>query len=277
MRLGAAEADRASNALIAYVGEDHWDPEAAGAVLAALEHCRRRDAGLVVLVLFGDGALESGSAEVMAHIRRFAESSIAPVLITDDVGGRWAQHAGVDDSAAGPQWRLLDAAGVVRWAPEDRFSADELARVLDRALLPSAVPDLVDIRPGPAVGTRFVPDLSIERCPPIPLNRSDFRATRVLFADTGVASKRAIDGLARQTSTDEELIAILVRDASADDISAIAAKFDGNVPVLPDPDGAATSRAGIRWAPSIVALNSSGHVTEIVTDAVPTRRPDSTD
>ena len=277
MRLSAAEADRASNTLIAYVGEHHWDPEAAATVLAGLEHCQRRDAGLLVLVLFGERALETSSAETIAHVQRFAESSSAPVLITDDVGGRWAQHAGVGNSAAGPQWRLLDAGGVVRWAPENRFSAEELARVLDRALLPSAVPDLVDIRPGPAVGSRFVPDLSIERCPPIPLNRSGFRPTRVLFADTGVASKRAIDGLARQTTPDQELIAILVRDASDDDLSSIAAMFDGNVPVFPDPDGTATFRAGIRWAPSIVGLNSGGHVTEIVTDAAPTRRPDSTD
>jgi hypothetical protein len=99
----------------------------------------------------------------------------------------------------------------------------------------------------------------------------------VLFADTGDASRRAIDRLARRASADEELIAILVRDASADDMSAIAATFDGNVPVLSDPDGAATLRAGVCWAPSIVALDGAGYVTGIVTDGAPVHHPESTD
>jgi hypothetical protein len=271
MRLAVADADRAPNTLIAYVGENRWDPEAAATVLAGMEHCRRRDAGLVVLVLCRDGSLESSSAETLAHMRQFAEASVAPVLITEDVGARWAQHVDVDSSARGTQWRLLDAGGVVRWTPENRFSAEELADVLDRSLLSSALPDLVHIRPGPAVGTRFRPDLSIERCPPIPLSRPGSQPSRVLFADTGAASERAIDELARETSADEELIAILVRDASAADIAAIADKFGGNVPVLPDPDGTTTLQADIHWTPSIVALDGAGHVTEIVTDAAPIR------
>jgi hypothetical protein len=277
MTLGAVEIDNAPNTLIAYLGENRWDPEAAATVLDGLQHCQRRDAGLVILVLLGEGALESSGAETMAHMREFAERSIAPVLITEDVAGRWVQHIGLDSSAVSPQWRLLDAGGVLRWTPESRFSADELGSVLDKALLPSVAPDLVDIRPGPAVGSRFRPDLSIEGCPPIPLTRPDFRPTQVLFADTGDASRRAIDRLARRASADEELIAVLVRDASADDMSAIAAKFDGNVPVLSDPDGAATLRAGVCWAPSIVALDGAGYVTGIVTDGAPMHRPESTD
>jgi len=173
------------------------------------------------------------------------------------------------------QWRLLDAAGVLRWAPDREFDAERLTRILDDKLATSRAPDLVAVTSGPEIGSRLEVELAVGRCPPIPLGRPNRRLAHVLFADTGPASAGVIDRLASQTHSEKELVAVVVRDASTEQADAIAAKFGGGVPVLPDPSGAISRRAGIGWTPTVVVVDGGGRVTELITDSESARRADT--
>jgi hypothetical protein len=271
MPVAVPETDRATNALVGYVRQG-WDVRAAEAVMSGLAACRRRDAGRNVHKHCDEGGLAPAPAETIARLQNLSEGAVAPVLVAEDVGGRWAQHVGADAGATSVQWRLLDPAGAVRWAPDTEFDAEEVTRILNERLTTSRRADLAAVRPGPAVGSRLEVELSFGRCPPIPVKRPDGHPARILFADMGPASADFVDALANQRGADEPLIAVVVREASVDETHVIAAKFDGQVPVVADPTGAISRRAGIGWTPAVVGLDAGGHVTELVTEPTPTDR-----
>jgi len=264
VRVGSAGVTGAPNVLACYAGR-RWDGRAAETVLAGLAHCRRTDAGLMVLVLFADGALQDADAETVGSLRNLSQESPAPVLVAEDVGGRWATILGVDDTVEVAQWRLLDPRGVISWAPDTSFDADELSRVLEEALVVSAKPALVDLDLGPSVGGRLVLDIPTDGCPPAPLGRAPLRPSRVSFVDTGASSSRTLDGLVLD-GDDGEVVAIVVRDAAEREAAAVADRFGGHVPVVADPTGAVSRRAGVAWTPAVVHLDPAGRVADVVTE-----------
>ncbi|MBW0018163.1 MAG: hypothetical protein JO236_11550 [Mycobacterium sp.] len=256
----------APNLLIGYVGQAEWDPAVATATQEGLHRSTRRGAGLRVLLLFAEHTIRRGDREMHVQLQRFCTEAPAPVTVTEDVADRWSAALGIPAAEPSIGWRLLDAEGVLRWAPEGGFSADELSNILDTRLSSSVTPDPVAIAGAPRLGTRLRPELAIPRCPPIPVARP-LRPARILFVDNGDASHRMIAQLARQQDADTDLIAVIVRDALSGDTQAISRKFGGRVPVLADTHGETMARCGIRWLPICVDLSTDGCVTGVISDS----------
>lgn len=266
--ISAAGTGLGPNLLVYYAGRQ-WDSQQASVAVEGLKACKREGATLVVLALFAEDALENADAGALAALRRFDDDIVAPVLIAEDSGGRWAPYLGV--SGDRPQWRLLGPDGVLRWVPESDFSSDDLAQTLSEALARTGPPGYTELRPDVDIGGRFDLDLPVTRCPPVTLGRPDLRPGRVAFVDTGLASRDALEWAAQQDDS-VDLIAVVVRDASEEQAAEIAKRLDDNVAVVADPDGMRTQRAGIVFTPSIVGLDPSGRVAEVRTEPPPQPR-----
>ncbi|MDT5104328.1 MAG: hypothetical protein QOI25_1841 [Mycobacterium sp.] len=264
LRVGAADGTAATqNTLVLHLGEK-WNEDAVAALRAGVEGCGRSGAGLLVLVLFSDGALSSADHELGTRMQHLAAALPAPLLVAEDVRDSWSQVLGLDGSEAEPQWRLVVPTGAVKWRHRGQIESDEIAAVLTERLKASRPAEFVQIRPGTALGDQIVITLVAGGCPPLPLRRPGTTGSKVMFVDTGHASAATLKQLERATTEyDPPYIAVVVDGASADEVHALQAELGLDVPMFPDPDGAVTRRAGMRFTPAVVTIDPLGRLREI--------------
>ncbi len=147
VRIGVADSSAASsNTLLLYVGEA-WDDEAVRALLSGVERSRREGAGLVVVILFTEGALNGGDAELPDRIREPGEELAAPLMVNEDVRGGWTKVSPCRLAQSDPAWRLIAPDGTVRWSHQGPADDETIAAVLDERLVASAPAGFGRIRP----------------------------------------------------------------------------------------------------------------------------------
>lgn len=267
LRVGAAEGTAAThNTLVLHLGE-RWNEDAVAVLRAGVEGCGRRRAGLLVLVLFSDGALSLGGREIGTRVKHLADALPAPLLVAEDVRDSWSQVLGVDVSETEPHWRLVTPAGAVLWRHSGPINSEQISAALTEHLKASRPAELVAIRPGTTIGDQMVINLVVDKCPPVPLRRPGTNGSKVVFVDTGHASTATLKRLGRAVSgsDDPPCIAVVVDGASADEVHALQAELGLDVPLFPDPDGAVTRSAGVCFNPAVVTLDPLGRLREIAT------------
>ena len=256
------DTDATHNTLILYL-DDEWDDDAATALTAGIEGCNRRFAGLLALVLFRDGTLDSPRDGLRERVSRLAETLAAPLLISEDLNERWSSYLGFGADARKPNWRLLTPEGAVAWSHDGALDAGELAEGLAKYLQPSNPAQAEVAELGLAVGERLKVILtSGDDCPPIPLQRRDTPGVKVAFVDTGAASAAAMKELRVQPDETREppCVAIVVDGASKARVQRMRAELDIDIPIVADPDGELARNAGIRFTPSVLTLDPSGRL-----------------
>lgn len=267
LRVGAAEGTGATqNTLVLHLGKT-WNEDAVAALRAGVEGCDRRGAGLLVLVLFSDGALSSADHELGTKMRDLAAELPAALQVAEDVRDSWSQVLGVDVSEPAPQWRLVSPSGAVTWLHRGRIESDEIASVLNKGLVASRPAEVVHIRPEIDVGDLVTISLVAGDCPPIPFRRPGTTGSKVVFVDTGHASTATLRRLehALTGSSEPPYVAVIVDGASAEEVHALQTELRLGVPLFPDPDGALTRRAGLRFTPAVVTIDALGRLREIAT------------
>ena len=264
-----------ANTLVVRVG-DRWNREVAMSLREGLANSRRRDAGLVVLMLFNDGTLMR-SGEWFNEVNELAAELEAPLVVNEDVRGSWAQAfrmGGEDGTVRDVEWRLLSPTGGVTWAKSGQLEGEELALALDDYLFRSPVPNPAPVRGGLSAGSRisagiFGIDLigqldDIEAtCPPLPFGRLGVDA-QVTFVTKG--SKASDAALRKLTSEgrgdgDEGVQAIVFDGATSEEIDELQQSLPEGFMAIADPEGTISKRFRVRVWPARVAINGNGIVT----------------
>ena len=277
------------NTLVVRTG-DEWNREVAVALRDGLASSGRRDAGLLVLILFPDGTLMRSGAEVTAQFGELAAELQAPLVVNEDVGGSWSKALRMDgdEEAAGQrlEWRLVSPTGGVTWAHRGPTTPRELASALDDYLFPSPAAVVSPIMPRVEPGARassLVLDAGLTEhlfevessCPPPPLGRFGI-ATGVTFVKkNSAASDAALRKLAEEHGrrTSEQFAVVIVDGADPGDIDQLSRSLPEGTLAFPDPDGAISRRFGVRVWPSSVAVNDAGRVTEFEMGSDSAARP----
>lgn len=267
----------ASNTLIAYVG-DRWNAETATVLRDALRACDRNDSGMLVLILFREGALAAGGEALRAELDRLAEHSQAPIMANEDVNGGWAASLALEAHNRGVSWRLLSPGGGVTWMHNGRLTPDELAVALDHFLLPSAPPQMRTLESLVSVGMQLdaksiyptYSDLVAEmepRCPPMPLDRTGSLGSVVAFVQHESISSRTqlreLAAHAAQSGGGAPVIIGIVDSVNDDEAERLREELGVEFTAIADPGGVIASRFGIRVWPTTVSINSLGVVSGI--------------
>jgi hypothetical protein len=277
----------ASNTLVLYVDE-RWSSDTASVLQDGLRTCRRADAGLLVLILFRDGALAAGGQDLRAELDRLAANLEAPILANEDVHGSWSAALALRSGSGGRAWRLISPGGGVTWMHEGHLSADMLGSALDHYLLPSPPPQAVSVQARVEVGMQLdttalyagYADLAAEaesRCPPLPLGRFGNLGSVVAFvnlkSESSHAQLRELGARFAQSGESSPVIVVVVDGAGAEEAEALNSELGLDFTTLPDPGGTIASRFGVRVWPTTVTLNRLGTVSEIEIGHSP-RRPE---
>jgi hypothetical protein len=257
-----ADTDATHNTLILYL-DDEWDDDAVTALTTGIEGCGRHFAGLLALVMFRDGSLDSPRDGLPEKMNRLMEALVAPLLITEDINERWSSYLGFKADVGKPNWRLLTPGGVVAWSHDGTLDSGELAEALVKHLQPSNPAQAEILELGLDVGERLKIILtSGDDCPPIPLRHRGTPGVKVAFVDTRPASAVAMKELQARANLTEEppCVAIVVDGASTTRAQWMKTELDIGIPIVADADGSLTRGAGIRFTPSVLILDSIGRL-----------------
>jgi hypothetical protein len=274
---GAGDAADAANTLVVFTGEA-WTDDTAVALREGVGRCGRFDAGLAVVVLFRDGTLEAAGPRPFADVERAIRDYGVPVLVNEDVQGRWSRALEVSGRGAEPAWALVAPDGAVTWRQQGRASGETLTQALDLHLRRSP-----DVMPGPKPPE---PQAGLEiwagmlrpgayqiipsACPPLPVGRGvssrqavvtfvqkDDRSTylhlRELYADYGQGGDSA------------PTVSVVVDGADAREAEALKNQAGVDFAMVPDPDGDVTDRFGVATWPTTLAVDETGTVSDVET------------
>jgi hypothetical protein len=249
-----------------------WNSEAARALEAGLADSHRRDAGLVVLVLFNDGELMRAQPETLDRFRALAAELEAPLVVNEDVEGSWSRALRINGNDR-LEWRLVSPTGGVTWAHSGELAARDLAGALDTYLFRSRMAGVAQIMDGLPAGTQISPfafesdvigrlSRLEEACPPPPFNRLAIESAVTFIKRNSAASEAAL----RQTTSREEreeaeeLKIIVIDGGTAEDVERLR-ESERDAMVIADPDGNIARRFGVRSWPSNLRINGSGSLS----------------
>lgn len=258
LRVGVAESQSSSNTLVLSMSAG-WDREAVRVLQSALDGCTRQDAGLVVVVLVDDGVFSASASEIREEVRALTKHLPAPLLVTEDVRAGWSSALALPRDTRDPAWRLVNPAGVVSWAHDDRVPVDDLVAVLNRRLVAGAPADLAFIQVELPVGKRFPIEIAAPHCPPAPLG-TGFGGSKIVFVDkdsptAATLLRRLHDAHAQLADDERPFIAVVLGGANADEADAFQKNVAHDFPTFADSSGDLMRRAGIRMSPTILSLD----------------------
>ena len=281
-RRGRDTAGTANTLLICV--DEAWDGETAGILGEGLESCRRYDAGLAVLVLFREGALDAGGprlvADVETHMRRLGVAA----HVNEDVNGDWSRALELRTGPGEPGWAIIAPDGAALWTYQGRIAPQDLATALDTHLRRCRDLRPVEFRTAVAVGMQVsakglysdLLDLLESPCPPLPLGYRGFGETVVTFIQKhSAASAIHLRKLAGQYGQQEDeqgpAVVVVVDAADPREAEALTNELGLDFVVVADPTGKFTDRFGIGVWPTTIKLDRAGIVTGIVS-GMTTRR-----
>jgi hypothetical protein len=234
--------------------------------------CTRQDAGLLVALVFPDGALDPSGANRGEDARAVAERLEAPLVVSEDVHGSWSRGLLLEGGNDRPSWRLLSPDGGLVWKEDERIDAGELARVLDGCLFPSrrASPSAlqVDVEWGPAalasilgVGHRFRPGLERRPCPPFdgvqPSDMASIVSAVSFVRKDAPSSSLELDRLRTDNEGRGERdpgVLLVLDGADEDEVREMSESLGPAFMVVPDPDGSVAAGAGVRSWPTTITI-----------------------
>ena len=264
-----------ANTLVVRAG-DGWNREAATSLRDGLADSRRRDAGLVVLVLFNDGQLMQAQPQQLEEMRALAAELEAPLVVNEDVEGSWSKALRIEERDT-IEWRLVTPTGGVTWAHSGELRSHDLAEALDNYLFRSPVADISMLNEGLPLGTRISPfafesdvvgrwSAMEDRCPPPPFHRHGIESAVKFIKRGSLAAEAAVREMGTRSARDEsEALRIIVVDGGTEEDVERLRQSSEDVMILADPDGNISRQFGIRSWPSSVRINESGAISEFKT------------
>jgi hypothetical protein len=268
-----APAAPGANTLVVRVGE-RWDREMAATLTEGVRACGRYDAGLSLLVLFRDGALEGGGRQAAAEIEEMARGLGIGVHVNEDVQGTWSRTLALGDEAVAG-WAMLSPQGTPVWTHRGPLSGGTLAGALDTHLRPTA-----DASPSPVELNREVGDLvsghmlnpdlfdeSEQHCPPPPYGIRGLGTATVTFVQKGSSASLAeLKSLLAAGAGNEgarPVVIAVIDGADARDAAALQSELGSDVVAIADASGTVTDRFGVAVWPTTVALERDGTIAAI--------------
>ena len=268
-----APAASTSNTLVVRLGE-RWDRETAATLAEGVRKCARYDAGLSLLVLFRDGALEGGSRQSVAEIEEMARGLGIGCHVNEDVEGMWSRTFALGDQPV-TGWAVVSPQGTPVWTHRGPLSAGTLADALDTHLRPTA-----DASPSPVNLHREVGDLvgghmlapdpadeSAQHCPPPPYGMRGLGTAKVAFVRKGSAASLAeLKGLlvaAAGADGARPVVIAVIDGADARDAAALQSELGGDVVAIADAAGTVTDRFGVAVWPTTLTLERDGTIAAI--------------
>jgi hypothetical protein len=255
------------NTLVVHAGHQ-WSADTGATLREGLAASRRRDAGLLVIVLFDDGHLDTARRDMADELSALSADLESPLIVNEDVNGGWAAALGVTERREQPAWRLISPTGGVTWMSDDAMTAETFATALDDHLFPSrpattTVDRGLDMRvvTSPIWWPTFGPD-----CPPAPFAGRAAGRRSVVFAMAGSApSETRVAQLAgqRRADTEDAVVAIVRGATTREEAEAFAARVGEGVFGIPDPDGKLSAQAGVSYWPTSVTIDELGLVTGV--------------
>lgn len=263
---------RGANTLIVRAGNG-WNREVAMSLREGLADCRRRDAGLVVLVLFNDRRLMEAQPEMLEELRALAQELEAPLVVNEDVEGSWSNALRIQDSES-VEWRLVTPTGGVTWAHSGDLGSRELADALDDYLRRSTAPAMMHVADAPFTGAR-VPGYAFETdvigrlarlddaCPPPPFERLGLETAVKFIKKNSLSSEAALRAITEQSDRSEaETVRVIVLDGGTREDEERMRVILPDAMIVADADGAIAKRFGVRSWPSDLRISKSGIVAE---------------
>jgi hypothetical protein len=265
------------NTLAIFVG-DEWSQDDQAALRDGLVASQRRDAGLLVLVLFRDGALGQQGAQRMRELAEVSAELEAPLIVNEDVYEAWSEALAVPMERSPIEWRLVTANGGLCWAHGGPLDARALGAVLDKYLFASGEPAPTPVQTGVVVGARItawkgglLADLSdyLTSCPPPPVAVRGIK-TKVVFAQgQGLLSGAMLPSIEErdaEADTPARVTAVVIDGADMRELDAFRSRLPEDVVLIPDTHGVIAERFGIRTWPTTVIINPQGFVTAVSTE-----------
>jgi hypothetical protein len=274
----------ATNTLLLYAHRA-WDREAAHSVHAALNHTRRRDAGLTLLVLLPEEVLRSAGPNVLAEIEEFATAAGIPHVVNEDVGGSWARTFALKNREAF-SFRLLSPHGGVTWKWDGRLDPERLSQALDNCLVRSAPARSRVLYSGPQEGVQLraeslaqgIRGLVESRCPPLPLGRLRDKGAVITFVQRGSAASehrmRELAARFAEPDGDIPVVVAVIDGADEHQVEALKNQLGFDFAAIADTSGAIADRFGVRIWPTTVEVDGRGVVSGV--DAGSSRGPSET-
>jgi len=274
-----AQGHGANTLVIRVAGQ--WNKEVATSLREGLANSTRRDAGMVVLVLFDEGKLMKKGSGMLSELDQLSAEIEAPLVVNEDVRGSWSQALGMetrDGAASDLQWRLISPTGGVTWARSGSIDGRDLASVLDDYLFRSPVPAAGQLTRGVTLGMRLSGsafasdvigrlggvDIDVEAtCPPPPFGRLGVNTSATFVSVKSASSAAAIRKLTAKSGSAGAAMftAVVVDGATSQQVEAMRGTLPDDVMAIPDPDGVISRRFGVRVWPSTVSINESGLIT----------------
>ena len=275
-----------ANTLVVRVGAG-WNEEIGVSLREGLSNATRRDAGMVVLVLFGDGKLRQQPSDIFKELDRLSADIEAPLVVNEDVRGSWSQALGMearDGESSDLQWRLISPTGGVTWARSGSIDGRQLASALDDYLFRSPIPAAALPTRGVTIGMRLSGsafasdvigrlggiDIDIEAtCPPPPFGRLGVNTSATFVSVKSSSSAAALRRLTEKSGSAGATMftAVVVDGATSQEVEEMRSSLPDDVMAIPDPDGSISRRFGVRVWPSTVSINESGLITSFESGA----------
>lgn len=284
-----ADGASGANTLVVLVGDD-LDGRTVESLTGGLQGVKRNDSGLAVLVLFRDGTLDTDRVrEATKSLVAMGRKVGAAISVNEDVEGTWSATLGAGQCEA-PSWRLVSPRGGITWAHDGCIEHQPLTLALEQCLLPSdaAVLALADPMQGRSAKLMIdeiydsvfggLSDFIRSRCPPPPNGRGSDLVGVTFAHATSDASMVEIQRIAAdQTTAGGQWAMVVVDGVDQEGATALADRLGVDLPMLADPDGRLSARAGVRiWPTTVRAADPRAEVT-VVSEAGPRRPPVDTD
>jgi hypothetical protein len=190
LRVRVADTQTASNALVVYL-RDRLDDESVEVLGRGIEASRAEGAGLLVVLVFEDGALERDRDALHFRIDALRRHLAAPLLVAEDVREGWSTALAVPSQGIAISWRLITPAGAVCWVHDGRVDAEIVTRMIDTRLVASGPPTFSPIRTDIELGRELPIRLAFLQCAPAPLGRGTVTGSKVVFVSKDAAAGHA--------------------------------------------------------------------------------------
>lgn len=271
--VAGASRSTAANTLLVY-SDRGWNPEIERTLHAGLEGTRRRDAGLLLLVLFPDGALSHGRPDFLRDIEEFGRHAGIHTVVSEDVRGGWNRAFALDAGSGEVAWRLLTPTGGVTWMGKGGLSPRELTEALNHHLRPSAQVQATPAQYAAAVGSRVGiaalytdPYEDDGDCPPLPVGRISVVPMVVAFVQgKSAASAATLRSLAARygPDRDDHTEVIVVADGmNRDETARMKNELGFDFITMPDSRGEITDRFGVRAWPTTIRIEPGGLISAV--------------
>jgi hypothetical protein len=261
------------NTLVLVAGR-RLDRETASTLQRGLRGCARHDAGLTLLVLFDDSALERRPSELAAPVEALAQGLGIAVNVNEDVQGGWSRALG---RSAGTAWAIVSPDGRPVWTHVGALDPDALTSALNSRLgvSPRATPrpyGVGSLAAGRIVATQLLPDLSLlvqARCPPPPIGMRGIRGSTVTFVQKdSAASVAELGRLTAASAGPGGTVVAIIDGASQSDVGALKARVGNDFLAIADSKGTVCDRFGIEVWPTTLSIDATGIVSEVVLGGV---------